>query len=54
MDAIEETIFTEPVDEIILSVAPHGLSTMLHQDLAHRLAHFGLPITVVAPAAATT
>jgi hypothetical protein len=54
MDAIEETIFTEPVDEIILSVAPHGLSTMLHQDLAHRLGHFGLPITVVAPEAATT
>ena len=54
MDAIEETIFSEPVDEIILSVAPHGLSAMLHQDLTHRLRHFGLPITVVAPEAATT
>ena len=48
MDAIEETIFSEPIDEIMLSVAPHGLSTWLHQDLAHRLQHFGLPVTVVA------
>jgi hypothetical protein len=48
MDAIEETIFSEPIDEIMLSIAPHGLSTWLHQDLAHRLHHFGLPVTVVA------
>jgi hypothetical protein len=48
MDAIEEVIFSEPIDEIMLSVAPHGLSTRLHQDLQHRLAHFGLPVTVVA------
>ena len=48
MDAIEETIFNEPIDEIMLSVAPHGLSTWLHQDLAHRLQHFGLPVTTVA------
>ena len=47
MDAIEETIFSEPVDEIILSVAQHGLSTRLHQDLPHRLAHFRIPVTVV-------
>jgi nucleotide-binding universal stress UspA family protein len=48
MDAIEETIFSEPINEIMLSVAPHGLSTWLHQDLQHRLQHFGLPVTVVA------
>ncbi len=48
MDAIEETIFSEPINEIMLAVAPHGLSTRLHQDLAHRLQHFGLPVTVVA------
>jgi nucleotide-binding universal stress UspA family protein len=47
MDAIEETIFSEPIDEIMLAVAPHGLATRLHQDLAHRLHHFGLPVTVV-------
>ena len=40
-------------DEIMLSVAPHGLSTWLHQDLAHRLHHFGLPVTVVAADVAT-
>ncbi len=48
MDAIEEAIFNEPIDEIMLSIAPHGLSTWLHQDLSHRLRHFGLPVTVVA------
>lgn len=47
MDAIEEVVFSEPVDEIMLAVAPHGVSTWLHQDLAHRLHHFGLPVTVV-------
>ncbi len=47
MDAIEETIFSEPVDQIMLAVAQHGFSTRLHQDLAHRLHHFGLPVTVV-------
>jgi hypothetical protein len=47
MDAIEETIFSEPIDEIMLAVAPHGLATKLHQDLPHRLEHFGIPVTVV-------
>ncbi len=47
MDAIEEILFSEPIDEIILSVIPHGFATRLHQDLAHRLQHFGLPVTVV-------
>lgn len=47
MDAIEEVIFSEPVDEIILAVAPHGLAKRLHLDLEHRLHHFGLPVTVV-------
>jgi hypothetical protein len=47
MDAIEETIFTEPVDEMILSVPHHTLASRLHQDLEHRLHHFGLPVTVV-------
>ena len=47
MDAIEEVLFSEPIDEIILAVAGHGLSTRLHQDLAHRLKHHGIPVTVV-------
>jgi hypothetical protein len=51
MDAIEEVLFSEPVDEIMLSVAPHGLAARFHQDLPHRLHHFGLPVTIVTPAA---
>ena len=47
MDAIEETIFSEPIDEIMLAVAAHGLATRLHQDLPHRLKHLNLPVTVV-------
>ena len=47
MDAVEETLHSEPVDEIIVSVAPHGVARWLHQDLPHRLQHFGLPITSV-------
>jgi len=47
MDAVEETLHSEPVDEIIISVAPIGAGRWLHHDLPHRLQHFGLPITVV-------
>ena len=47
MDAIEETIFSEPVDEIILDVPPHHVSSWLHQDLAHRLAHFRIPVVTI-------
>ena len=47
MDAIEETIFNEPINEIILSVPQHTVATRLHQDLPHRLKHFGMPVTVV-------
>ncbi|MBW8752232.1 MAG: hypothetical protein JF565_12530, partial [Propionibacteriales bacterium] len=47
MDAVEETLFNEPIDEIILSVPTHHLASVLHQDLQHRLQHFGLPITNV-------
>ncbi len=47
MDAIEETIFSEPIDEIMLSVPDHAIATRLHQDLQHRLLHLGLPVSVV-------
>ena len=47
MDAIEETIFSEPVDEILLDVPPHHLSSWLHQDLEHRLAHVGIPVHTI-------
>ena len=49
MDAIENTLAAEPLDEIMLAVDEHGLSVRLHQDLAHRLAHLSIPVTVVRP-----
>ena len=47
MDAIEEMIFSEPIDEIMLSVPAHHVSSWLHQDLQPRLKHFDIPVTVV-------
>ena len=47
MDAIEEVVFSEPVDEILLDVPPHHLSTWLHQDLEHRLRHFHTPVVTI-------
>jgi hypothetical protein len=47
MDAVEEVLFNEPVDEIILALTPHPVSARLHQDMAHRLRHYGLPITTI-------
>jgi hypothetical protein len=53
MDAIEETIYSEPIDEIMLAPLPvHHVSTWLHQDLQHRLSPHDIPITVVEPDAA--
>jgi len=47
MDAIEETILSEPIDEIMLAVPAHHLATVFHQDLPHRLEHLQIPVTVV-------
>jgi hypothetical protein len=47
MAAIEEMLHDEPFDEIMLSVAPHTIERWLHVDLAHRVAHLGLPVTLV-------
>ena len=47
MDAIEETLFSEPVDEILLDVPSHHLSSWLHQDLEHRLAHWEIPVVTI-------
>lgn len=47
MDAIEETLFSEPIDEVMIAVPARHLPTVLHQDLQHRLQHFHLPVTVV-------
>lgn len=51
--AVEEVLASEPVDEIILAIAPDGLLRRLHLDLAHRLVHLGLPITNIALSPAT-
>ena len=45
--AVEELMLSEPVEEVIVSIAPHRLNRRLHLDLPHRLRHFGLPITVL-------
>ncbi len=47
MDAIEETLFSEPIDEIMLAVPVHRFARLTHQDLEHRLAHFGIPVTAI-------
>ena len=52
MDAIEETVFSEPIDEILLAVSEGHLAARLHQDLPHRLAHLHLPVTRVSEAGA--
>jgi hypothetical protein len=50
MDAVEETIYAEPIDEIMLAPLPaHHVASWLHQDLKHRLEHLGIPVTVVPP-----
>jgi hypothetical protein len=46
-DAVEEVMLSEPVEEIIVSIAPHHLNRWLHLDLPHRLQHFHLPITTL-------
>jgi hypothetical protein len=47
MDAIEETLFSEPIDEIMIAVPVHRITRLTHQQLEHRLAHFGIPVTVI-------
>jgi predicted kinase len=47
MDAIEETMFNEPIDEIMVDVPAHRLTSLLHQDLEHRLAHLHIPVLTI-------
>jgi hypothetical protein len=51
MDAIEDVLFNEPIDEIFLSVTTHTIARWLHQDLSSRLAHYGIPVTTIHPEA---
>jgi uncharacterized membrane-anchored protein len=45
VDAIEEVLHDEPVDELIIATTPHHIEGWLHVDLPHRAAHLGLPVT---------
>lgn len=47
MDAIEETMLDEPVDEVLLDVPTHRLASLLHQDLEHRLNNFDVAVVTV-------
>ena len=47
MDAIEEALNRGIVHEIILSTPAHHISSLLHADLPHRVAHLGIPVTTV-------
>jgi hypothetical protein len=47
MEAIEEALHEGDFDEIILSTLPPHLSRWLHMDLPSRIAHLGLPLTLV-------
>ena len=50
VEAIEETIFGEPVDEILLAL-PASVTRprpWWHHDLADRLRRFGVPVTTLA------
>ncbi len=47
MDAIEETLYNEPVHEIMLAIPSQERGSWLHHDLQHRLKHFNLPVTAV-------
>jgi hypothetical protein len=47
MDVVDAVMYHEPIDEIILSQAPHSVQRWFHVDLPHRLAHLKIPITAV-------
>ena len=47
MDAIEEVMFSEPIDEVLVDVRAHHLASLLHQDLEHRLRHHHVTVTTI-------
>ena len=53
MDAIEEKLNDEPVEELIIATAPRHVDGWLHADLPHRVAHLGLPVTTITGAVLT-
>jgi hypothetical protein len=47
MDAVEEVLFSEPIDEVVLDLPSHTWARVLHQDLPHRLQHHGVAVVTV-------
>ena len=47
MDAIEEVLFSEPIDEVLIDVPAHHLASMLHQDLERRLRHHHVTVATI-------
>jgi uncharacterized membrane-anchored protein len=47
MDALEAALLREDVDEILICVQPHPVAHALHQDLADRIAHRGIPVVAI-------
>ena len=50
MDAVEESMQRESVDEVLVSVEHHRLAHRLHQDLEDRLAHRRVPVSSIGAA----
>jgi uncharacterized membrane-anchored protein len=50
MDAVEESLQRESVDEILVSVEHHRVAHALHQDLEDRLSHRGVPVIALGSA----
>ncbi|MGO4343641.1 hypothetical protein [Pedococcus sp. 2YAF34] len=44
-EAIEETVLSEPVDEILVAIPDAGTKSRLHRDLLHRLGRFEVPVS---------
>jgi hypothetical protein len=44
-EAIEETVLSEPVDEILVALPDAGTKSRLHRDLLHRLGRFEVPVS---------
>jgi hypothetical protein len=49
LEAVEELMLNEPVDEIVLLVTGSERSRWLHPSVAHRLRGLGRPLTSLAP-----
>lgn len=47
IQAVRQALDAAKYDEIIVSTLPQRVSRWLHLDLAHRIGHFGVPVTLV-------